>query len=207
MHYKSHTSVVFVLGRGRYALLPTLLFFVALPYHIIFVFMYYTNTFILLTYSSNSNHHLHIFTLSSHFILSSHHHLHIFTLSSYLHLHLQWRIVYELLTEPMPIMLWIAAFTEAAIQNYPDMSILLAIQVINASLGFYEIVKAGDAVAALKASLKPQATVKRDGKWQNVHAGIVVPGDLVLLASGSAIPADCIVNEGVIEVDQAALTG
>ena len=30
---------------------------------------------------------------------------------------------------------------------------------------------------------------------------------MVLLASGSAIPADCIVNEGVIEVDQAALTG
>ena len=120
---------------------------------------------------------------------------------------MQWRIVYELLTEPMPVMLWIASFTEAAIQNYPDMSILLAIQFINASLGFYEIVKAGDAVAALKASLKPQATVKRDGKWQNVHAGIVVPGDLVLLASGSAIPADCIVNEGVIEVDQAALTG
>jgi H+-transporting ATPase len=29
----------------------------------------------------------------------------------------------------------------------------------------------------------------------------------VLLASGSAIPADCIVNHGNIEVDQAALTG
>ena len=32
-------------------------------------------------------------------------------------------------------------------------------------------------------------------------------GDLVLLASGSAIPADCRVNEGEIEVDEAALTG
>lgn len=66
---------------------------------------------------------------------------------------------------------------------------------------------AGDAVAALKASLKPQATCKRDGKWQNMDAGLLVPGDLVLLASGSAVPADCIVNEGQIEVDQAALTG
>jgi H+-transporting ATPase len=35
----------------------------------------------------------------------------------------------------------------------------------------------------------------------------VVSGDLVLLVSGSAIPADCIVNEGTIEVDQSALTG
>lgn len=32
-------------------------------------------------------------------------------------------------------------------------------------------------------------------------------GDLVLLASGSAVPADCVVNHGSIEVDQAALTG
>ena len=61
----------------------------------------------------------------------------------------------------MPIMLWIAAITEAAIQNWPDMAILLGIQFVNAGLGYYEIVKAGDAVAALKKSLKPLATVKR----------------------------------------------
>ena len=30
---------------------------------------------------------------------------------------------------------------------------------------------------------------------------------MVLLASGSAVPADCRVNEGEIEVDEAALTG
>lgn len=119
----------------------------------------------------------------------------------------KWLIFCEQLWEPMPIMLWIAAITEASIQNYADMSILLGIQFINATLGFYEIVKAGNAVAALKASLKPLATVKRDGKWQNIDAALVVPGDLVLLAAGSAIAADCIVNEGVIEVDQAALTG
>ena len=29
----------------------------------------------------------------------------------------------------------------------------------------------------------------------------------MLLASGSAVPADCMVNHGNIEVDQAALTG
>lgn len=67
--------------------------------------------------------------------------------------------------------------------------------------------KAADAVAALKASLKPLATIKRDGVWANIDAGGVVPGDLVLLASGSAVPADCIVNEGQIDVDASALTG
>ena len=52
-----------------------------------------------------------------------------------------------------------------------------------------------------------KATVKRDGVWGNIDAAEVVPGDLVLLACGSAIPADSRINEGQIEVDQAALTG
>jgi len=91
--------------------------------------------------------------------------------------------------------------------NYVDMSILLFIQFANASIGFYEITKAGDAVAALKKSLKPMATVKRDEKWSDIDAGLVVPGDMVLLASGSAIPADCRINAGQIDVDQSQLTG
>ena len=104
-------------------------------------------------------------------------------------------------------MIWIAAVIELIIANYVDMTILLIIQIANASIAFYEINKAGDAVAALKASLKPEATVKRGGKWLNISATLVVPGDLCLLAAGSAIPADCRCNEGQIDVDQSQLTG
>ncbi len=57
----------------------------------------------------------------------------------------------------------------------------------------YETIKARNAVAALQASLRPTATAKRDGTWQVVDAAVLVPGDLVLLASGSAVPADCMV--------------
>ncbi len=39
------------------------------------------------------------------------------------------------------------------------------------------------------------ATVKRDGCWQNIDASILVPGDLIKLAGGCNIPADCYVNE------------
>jgi len=59
----------------------------------------------------------------------------------------------------------------------------------------YESTKAADAVAALKASLKPRATVKRDGKFQTIDAAVLVPGDLVLLGAGSAVPADCLVSK------------
>jgi magnesium-transporting ATPase (P-type) len=127
-----------------------------------------------------------------------------------------WYIFVSQLWQPMPLMIWLAAIVEGAIHGYPDMGILLVIQFANASIGFYEITKAGDAVAALRASLKPVATVKRDGAWKNIDAAGVVPGDLVLLANGSAVPADCRINpreEGsiammpTIDVDQAALTG
>jgi len=119
----------------------------------------------------------------------------------------KWYIFASQLWQPMPIMLWIAAIIEAAIENYVDMAILFVILFANASIGYYEITKAGDAVAALKKSLKPTATVKRDGNVAVIDAALVVPGDLVLLAPGSTIPADCRVNEGEIEVDEAALTG
>ncbi|GIL72639.1 hypothetical protein Vretimale_4385 [Volvox reticuliferus] len=118
-----------------------------------------------------------------------------------------WVIFVKQLYQPMPIMIWIAAIIEAAIQNWPDFGILLGIQFINATLGWYETTKAGNAVAALKASLKPQATAKRDGKWVNLDAALLVPGDMVLLASGSNVPADCLINHGTVDVDQAALTG
>eukprot|EP01012_Entosiphon_sulcatum_P038967 TRINITY_DN508_c0_g1_i1.p1 TRINITY_DN508_c0_g1~~TRINITY_DN508_c0_g1_i1.p1 ORF type:complete len:933 (-),score=160.22 TRINITY_DN508_c0_g1_i1:390-3188(-) len=119
----------------------------------------------------------------------------------------KWLILLRLFIQPMPVMIWIAAIVEGAIQNWPDMGILLGMQFLNAFLSFYETSKAGDAVAALRASLRPEATAKRDGKWSTVNAEILVPGDLVLLASGAAVPADCTVNHGQIDVDQAALTG
>lgn len=72
---------------------------------------------------------------------------------------------------------------------------------------FYETNKAGNAIAALKSSLKPKATAKRDGVWKVLDAALLVPGDTVMLGSGSAVPADCRVNGGEIDVDQAALTG
>ena len=62
-------------------------------------------------------------------------------------------------------------------------------------------------MAALKASLKPKATCKRNGVWAEMDATMIVPGDLVLLAAGSAVPADSWVNHGEVEVDQSAMTG
>ena len=111
---------------------------------------------------------------------------------------------------PMPLMIWAAFVIELIIANFPDAFILLFIQIMNAAISFYESRKAGNAVQSLQSSLQPSATVKRDGEWIQINSAYVVPGDLVKLASGDAVPADCRMNlnkKVEIDVDQAALTG
>mmetsp|Transcript_19942 Transcript_19942/g.31367 ORF Transcript_19942/g.31367 Transcript_19942/m.31367 type:complete len:925 (-) Transcript_19942:278-3052(-) len=117
------------------------------------------------------------------------------------------RMFIEQFTAPMPIMIWIAIGVELILNNWTDMNVLIGLQLVNGLVGFYEMAKAGDAVAALKKSLQKVATAKRDGEWQEIEAWRLVPGDLVTLGAGAAIPADCIINEGQIDVDQSALTG
>ena len=119
----------------------------------------------------------------------------------------KWLVFLQQFWAPMPIMIWLAIIIEIGIGNYLDMGILLMIQFTNASISFYETNKASNAIAALKSSLKPTATCKRDGEWKVIDARELVPGDTVMLGSGSAIPADCRVNSSEIDVDQAALTG
>jgi H+-transporting ATPase len=120
----------------------------------------------------------------------------------------KWLIFCSLLWQPMPVMIWIAAIIEASIGSWIDTIILVVINLANACLGYYETTKAGDAVAALKASLKPTAICFRDGQWNNqFDARLLVPGDLVELAAGAAVPADCMINSGTVEVDESAMTG
>jgi H+-transporting ATPase len=119
----------------------------------------------------------------------------------------RWYTFISLFWQPMPIMIWIAVIIEALIGNYDDMGILLFIQFANASIAFYETTKAEDAVAKLKSTLKPRASVKRDGKWIDIDATKLVPGDLVALANGANIPADCRINEHTVDVDESQLNG
>ena len=136
----------------------------------------------------------------------------------------KWVALAENFWGPMPIMIWLTLLVEliGAIlaasdgtkgatgpdQHIVDVVVLLALQMMNALVGWHEEMKAGDAVAALASQLAPEASVKRDGKWIVAKGRDLVPGDLVVLALGGAVPADCTLLEGKqIRVDQAALTG
>src|ERR1039458_1021508 len=78
----------------------------------------------------------------------------------------------------------------------------------HAGVGFWEEHQAGNAIAALKATLAIKARVKRDGKWVNPPARELVPGDVIRVRLGDIVPADARLLDGdPVEVDQSALTG
>ena len=93
-------------------------------------------------------------------------------------------------------------------RHWPDFGIILVLLLANAVVGFWEEHQAGNAIAALKATLAIKARVKRDGKWINPAARELVPGDVIRVRMGDIVPADARLLEGdPIEVDQSALTG
>ena len=109
---------------------------------------------------------------------------------------------------PIPIMILVAAILSAVLKHWPDLGVILALLIINAIVGFREEHQAGNAIAALKNKLAIHANAKRDGKWADIPARELVPGDIVRLRIGNIIPADARLLEGdPVQVDQSALTG
>ena len=109
---------------------------------------------------------------------------------------------------PIPWMIEVAAVLSAVVRHWEDFTIILALLLMNAGVGFWEEFQAGNAIAALKATLALQAKVKRDGTWKTIPARELVPGDLMRLRLGDIIPADSRLLDGdPVLVDQSALTG
>ena len=109
---------------------------------------------------------------------------------------------------PIPWMIEAAVILSAAAGHWPDFGIILLLLLANGVVGFWEEHQAGNAIAALKATLAIKARVKRDGKWVNPAAGELVPGDAIRLRLGDIVPADARLLDGdEISVDQSALTG
>ena len=109
---------------------------------------------------------------------------------------------------PIPWMIEAAAILSASVQRWDDFTIIAIMLLINAGVGFWEEFKADNAIAALKQTLALKARVLRDGKWGDIAARDLVPGDVIVLGLGNIIPADVKLVEGdYLSVDQSALTG
>ncbi len=105
------------------------------------------------------------------------------------------------------VMLASAAIT-AVLGHWVDSGVLLAAVVVNALIGFVQEGKAESALDAIRSMLSPHAVVQRDGQRQDIDAADLVPGDVVLLASGDRVPADLrLMQAKELRIDESALTG
>lgn len=85
---------------------------------------------------------------------------------------------------------------------------ILAVVLLNATLGYVQEARAEAAVAALRAMSAADASVVRGGARRRVPAAELVPGDVILVEEGDTIPADARVAESTaLQVAEAALTG
>jgi Ca2+-transporting ATPase len=111
-------------------------------------------------------------------------------------------------TDVMVLVLIGAAIIAGFLGDAGDIAAIVAIVVLNATLGFVQEYRAERAVAALKAMAAPSARVRRDGVELIVPSADLVPGDIVLLEAGSIVPADLrLLDASRLRIEEAALTG
>ncbi len=89
-----------------------------------------------------------------------------------------------------------------------DFALIGGTILINVAVGAWQERQAGQAAQALAQMSRAAATVMRDGNRKSIPASEVVPGDILLLASGDRVAADArMLESSALEVDEAALTG
>lgn len=109
---------------------------------------------------------------------------------------------------PLIVALIIIAIITFLMHEYADTIVIMAVTIFNSIIGFVQETKAENTISALKNLIKQKAKVKRNGEVVNIFASELVPGDLVLLESGDAIPADGIfLHSKNLQIVESQLTG
>jgi P-type Ca2+ transporter type 2C len=108
----------------------------------------------------------------------------------------------------MILILLVAAIISGVIGDLTDAIVILIIVLLNAGIGFLQEYRAEKAMQALKQMAITQTRVLRDGILNWLPATVLVPGDIILLEAGNAVPADVRITESYnLKIEEAALTG
>ena len=124
-----------------------------------------------------------------------------------------WKRFLEELADPMIIILIVAAVISGITafyegESFADVIIIMVVVIINAVLGVVQESKAEAAIAALQEIAAATSKVLRDGKTVSLRSDELIPGDVVILEAGDAVPADGrIIECASLKIEEAALTG
>ncbi|MFM7266754.1 MAG: cation-translocating P-type ATPase [Cyanobium sp.] len=109
---------------------------------------------------------------------------------------------------PIILILLGAALLSFLLHSPTDSLLIVAIVSVSALLGVWQEWRATSATESLLELVEPRCQVRRDGSATGIPRDELVPGDVVLLAAGAAIPADCrLLGAQDLCVDEAAITG
>lgn len=124
-----------------------------------------------------------------------------------------WERFLKQLADPMIIILIAAAAVSGITaaysgESFADVIIILIVVVINAVLGVVQENKAEKAIAALQEIAAATSKVIRGGQQSTIRSEELVPGDIIVLEAGDAVPADARLLEcASMKIEEAALTG
>ena len=104
-------------------------------------------------------------------------------------------------------MLWLLiAVALLCVGSYKNLLFLFVI-VANTAIAIVQEIRAKIAVEKLSMMTQPQVKVMRNSAVSVVSADKLVLDDVIILESGNQIPTDCIILDGVVEVNESLLTG
>ena len=119
-----------------------------------------------------------------------------------------WKRVLVHFDDVLIYILLVSAVLKAILGDWVDFTVILAVAVINAAIGFVQEGRAESALEGIRNMLSVHAEVRRDGAWARVDADDVVPGDVVRVRSGDRVPADVRLLQATnLRVEESALTG
>ena len=117
-------------------------------------------------------------------------------------------ILFRQIRNPILVLLLAAALVSGLTGGGTNALIIAVIVALSVGLGFFNEYRAETAMAALRAQIRQEAEVRRDGQASRIPVLDLVPGDVVSLRLGDLVPADIrLLTADELECDEGVLTG
>jgi len=119
-----------------------------------------------------------------------------------------WIEILERVKNPLVIQLLVICLISLVMQDLRSVIVIGGMIFLSVFLAYFQEKRSDRAVEQLQSMVQTTSVVIREGKEQQIQISEIVPGDIISLAAGSIIPADCrLLSAKDFFVSQSALTG